>query len=114
MAAAGGAASGRPDEGKALTAKEIMRRLPPPPMREVRKELCMTQKRFAAAIDMSKDAVASWECGRSRICRTSALKMSVRLQRNLIAGNTDPISVDELIQARVKEYERGLRVRLGL
>ena len=83
-------------------------------MREVRKELCMTQKRFAAAIDMSKDAVASWECGRSRICRTSALKMSVRLQRNLIAGNTDPISADELIQARVKEYERGLRVRLGV
>ena len=83
-------------------------------MREVRKELGMTQKRFAAAIDMSKDAVASWECGRSRICRTSALKMSVRLQRNLIAGNTDPISADELIQARVREYERGLRVRLGL
>ena len=83
-------------------------------MREVRKELGMTQKRFAAAIDMSKDAVASWECGRSRICRTSALKMSVRLQRNLIAGNTDPISADELIQARVKEYERGLRGRLGL
>ena len=83
-------------------------------MREVRKALGMTQKRFAAAIDMSKDAVASWECGRSRICRTSALKMSVRLQRNLIAGNTDPISADELIQARVKEYERGLRVRLGL
>jgi DNA-binding transcriptional regulator YiaG len=83
-------------------------------MRQVRKELGMTQKRFAAAIGMSKDAVASWECGRSRICSTSALKMSVRLQRNLIAGNTDPISADELIQARVKEYERGLRVRLGL
>ena len=83
-------------------------------MREVRKELCMTQKRFAAAIDMSKDAVASWECGRSRICRTSALKMSVRLQRNIMAGNTDPVSAEELIQARVKEYEGSLRRRLGL
>ncbi|MCU0784663.1 MAG: helix-turn-helix transcriptional regulator [Verrucomicrobia bacterium] len=83
-------------------------------MRRARTELGMTQMQFAAAIGMSKDAVASWECGRSRICRTSALRMSVRLQRNIIAGNTDPVAAEDLIQARVKEYERSLRRLLGV
>ncbi len=83
-------------------------------MRRARTELDMTQTEFAAAIGMSKDAVTSWECGRNRICRTSALRMSVRLQCNIIAGNTDPVGAEELIQARVKEYERSLRRRLGV
>ena len=83
-------------------------------MRRARAELGMTQKQFAAAIGMSKDAVASWECGRNRICRTSALRMSVRLQCNIIAGNTDPVGAEDLIQARVREYEHNLRRRMGV
>lgn len=83
-------------------------------MRRARAELGMTQMEFAAAIGMSKDAVASWECGRNRICRTSALRMSVRLQCNIIAGNTDPVGAEELIQARVREYEHNLRRRMGV
>lgn len=83
-------------------------------MRRARTELGMTQTEFAAAIGMSKDAVASWECGRNRICRTSALRMSVRLQCNIIAGNTDPVGAEELIQARVREYEHNLRCRMGV
>lgn len=83
-------------------------------MRRARAELGMTQKQFAAAIGMSKNAVTSWECGRNRICSTSALRMSVRLQRDIIAGNTDPVTAEELIQGRVKEYERSLRRRLGV
>jgi transcriptional regulator with XRE-family HTH domain len=85
-----------------------------PAMRRARKELGMTQAQFATAIGMSKDAVTSWECGRNRICITSALRMSARLQRNIIGGNTDPISSEELIHARLREYERRLRLRLGL
>lgn len=85
-----------------------------PAMRRARAELGMTQAQFAAVIGMSKDAVTSWECGRNRICITSALRMSARLQRNIMAGNTDPISAEELIHARVQEYERRLRLRLGL
>lgn len=77
-----------------------------------RLQLGMTQAQFAAAIGMSKGAVASWECGRNRIGRTSVLRMSVRLQRNIIAGNTDPVGAEELIQARVREYEHNLRRRL--
>lgn len=83
-------------------------------MRRARTELDMTQMEFAAAIGMSKDAVASWECGRNQICRTSALRMSVRLQCNIIAGNTDPVGAEELIQARVREYEHNLRRRMGV
>lgn len=83
-------------------------------MRRARAELDMTQTEFAAAIGMSKDAVASWECGRNQICRTSALRMSVRLQCNIIAGNIDPVGAEELIQARVREYERNLRCRMGV
>lgn len=83
-------------------------------MRRARAELGMTQMEFAVAIGMSKDAVASWECGRNRICRTSALRMSVRLQCNIIAGNTDPVGAEELIQARVREYEHNLRRRMGV
>ncbi len=83
-------------------------------MRQARKELGMTQKQFAAAIGMSKDAVSSWDIGRNRICRTSAFRMSVRLQRNIIAGNTDPVAAEDLIQARVREYEQSLRRRVGV
>jgi len=83
-------------------------------MRRARKELGLTQKQFAAAIGMSKDAVSSWDIGRNRICSTSALRMSVRLERNIIAGNTDPVAAEELIQARVREYEGSLRRRLGV
>ena len=83
-------------------------------MRRVRQELGLTQAQFAAAIGMSKDAVASWECGRSPMRVSSALKMSARLQRNIIAGNTEPITVEELVQPRVLAYERSLRRRLGV
>jgi transcriptional regulator with XRE-family HTH domain len=83
-------------------------------MMRMRKELGMTQTQFAAAIGMSKDAVASWECGRNAMHRYSALRMSARLQRNIIAGTTDPITVAELVQPRVLEYERNLRRRLGV
>ena len=83
-------------------------------MRRARAELGMTQRQFAEAIGMSKDAVTSWECGRNRICSTSALRMSVRLQRNIMAGNTEPVAAEELIRGRVQEYERTLRRRLGV
>ncbi len=83
-------------------------------MRQARKELGLTQKQFAAAIGMSKDAVSSWDIGRNRIGSTSALRMSVWLHCNILAGNTDPINAEELIQARVRDYERSLRRRLGV
>ena len=83
-------------------------------MVQVRKELEKTQVQLAAAIGMSKDAVASWECGRNQMRVSSALRISARLQRNILAGNTDPITAEELIQARVRDYERRLRRRLGI
>ena len=83
-------------------------------MYRVRKELGMTQAQLAIAIGMTKHAVSSWEIGRNKIRATSALRMSARLQRNIIAGTTDPITVAELVQPRVLEYERSLRRRLGV
>ena len=83
-------------------------------MRRARQELGMTQAQFAVAIGMSKDAVASWETGRNRISRTSALRMSVGLGCNIIGGTTRLINAEELIQAQVREFERGLRRRLGV
>jgi transcriptional regulator with XRE-family HTH domain len=83
-------------------------------MMRVRKELGMTQTEFAGAIGMSKDAVASWECGRNRIGPISALRMSAQLQRNVVEGKTDAISVAELVEPRVMEFERNLRRRLGV
>ena len=83
-------------------------------MYRVRKELGLTQAQLAAAIGMSKHAVSSWEIGRNKISPSSALRMSARLQRNIIAGTTDPITVEELVRPRVEEYERRLRRRLGV
>ena len=74
----------------------------------------MTQAQFASAIGMSKDAVTSWECGRNRIGRTSALRMSVRLGCNILAGNLDSINGEALIRAQVVEYEHDLRRSLRL
>lgn len=83
-------------------------------MVRMRKEMRLTQAQLAAAIGMSKDAVASWETGRNRMHACSALRISARLQRNIVAGKTDPITVAELVQPRVQEYERSLRRRLGV
>ena len=83
-------------------------------MRRARQELGMTQAQFAGAIGMSKDAVTSWECGRNRIGRTSALRMSVRLGCNILAGNLDPIDGEALIRSQVAEYERELRRSMRL
>jgi len=83
-------------------------------MMRIRKELGMTQAQFARAIGRSKDAVTSWECGRNRISLSSALRMSARLQRNIVDGKTDAISVAELVEPRVMEYERSLRRRMGV
>ena len=82
-------------------------------MRRARQELGMTQAQFAAAIGMSKDAVTSWECGRNRIGRTSALRMSVWLGCNILAGNLDPIDGEDLIRVQVADFERALRRRVG-
>ena len=78
------------------------------------KEMALTQAQLAAVIGMSKDAVASWETGRNRMRAMSALKISARLKRNIVAGKTDPITVAELVEPRVQEYERSLRRRLGV
>ena len=83
-------------------------------MYRVRKELGMTQAQMATAIGMSKDAVTSWECGRNKISCSSALRMSARLGRNIFDGTTNPVTVEELVQPRVLEYERSLRRRLGV
>jgi transcriptional regulator with XRE-family HTH domain len=83
-------------------------------MCRVRQELGMTQAQFAAAIGMSKDAVTSWETGRNRIGRTSVLRMSVRLGRNIIAGSTEPADGEALIRAQVADFERDLRRTLRL
>jgi transcriptional regulator with XRE-family HTH domain len=83
-------------------------------MRRARQELGMTQAQFAAAIGMSKDAVTSWECGRNRIGRTSALRMSVWLGCNILAGNLDPINGEALIRAQVADFERDLRRSMRL
>lgn len=83
-------------------------------MRQTRADLGLTQTQFAAAIGMSKDAVASWECGRNGICRISALRMSVRLGRNIISGNTEPVDGEVLIRALVAQYEQNLHRQLGV
>ena len=69
---------------------------------------------LATMIGMSKDAVASWECGRNQMRSTSALRISAQLQRNILSGKAEPITVAELVQPRVVAYERSLRRRLGV
>ena len=83
-------------------------------MFRIRKELGMTQAQFAAAISMSKDAVSSWECGRNQMGLNSALRISAQLQRNILSGTAEPITVAELVEPRVRDYERSLRRRLGV
>ena len=83
-------------------------------MFRVRKELGMTQAQLTTAIGMSKDAVASWECGRDQMRLMSALRISAQLQRNIMSGKAEPITVAELVRPRVVEYERTLRRRLGV
>ena len=83
-------------------------------MYQLRKEMRLTQAKFAEVIGMSKDAVASWETGRNQISASSALRMSARLGRNLFDGTLAPVSVAELVEPRVWEYERSLRRQLGV
>ncbi len=83
-------------------------------MYRVRKEMRLNQTKFAAVIDMSKDAVSSWETGRNKISASSALKMSARLGLNILDGTLNPITVEEIVVPRVREYERKLRRRLGV
>ena len=82
-------------------------------MYRVRKEMRLNQAKFAEVIGMSKDTVASWEVGRNQISASSALRMSARLGRNLFDGTLAPITVAELVEPRVREFERSLRRRLG-
>ena len=83
-------------------------------MYRLRKEMRFNQAKFAEVIGMSKDAVVSWEIGRNKISASSALRMSARLGRNIIDGTTAPVSVAELVEPRVQEFERSLRRRLGV
>ncbi len=83
-------------------------------MYRLRKEMRLNQTKFAKVIGMSKDAVVSWECGRNKISSTSALRMSARLGRNLFDGSLAPVTVAELVEPRVRDYERSLRRRLGV
>jgi transcriptional regulator with XRE-family HTH domain len=83
-------------------------------MFRLRKELGMTQAQLATAIGMSKDAVTSWEIGRARMRSTSALRISARLQRNIMTGQAEPITVAALVEPLVMEYDRKLRRRLGV
>ena len=83
-------------------------------MYRLRKEMRLNQTKFAEVIGMSKDAVESWEIGRNKISSTSALRMSARLGRNLFDGTLAPVTVAELVEPRVREYERSLRRRLGV
>jgi DNA-binding transcriptional regulator YiaG len=83
-------------------------------MYRVRMEMGLNQGKFAAVIGLSKDAVVSWECGRNEISASSALRMSARLGRNVFDGTLAPVSVSELVEPRVREYERQLRRRLGV
>ena len=83
-------------------------------MVRARRELGLTQAKFATVIGMSKDAVTSWETGRNRMTNGSALRISARLQRNIVAGTNEPITVAELVKPRVEKYERSLRLRLGV
>ena len=82
-------------------------------MYRVRKEMRLNQAKIAEVIGMSKDAVASWEVGRKQISARSALRMSARLGRNLFDGTLAPVTVAELVEPRVREFERSLRCRLG-
>ena len=79
----------------------------------LRKEMRLNQAKFAEVVGMSKDAVVSWEIGRNKISASSALRMSARLGRNLFDGSLNPVTLDELVQPRVREYERRLRRQLG-
>jgi len=83
-------------------------------MYRLRKEMRLNQAKFAVAIGMSKDAVVSWEIGRNRISASSALRMSARLGRNIFDGTSNPVTVAELVEPRVRDFERNLRRRLGV
>ena len=83
-------------------------------MYRVRKEMGLTQPKFAAVIGMSKDAVVSWETGRNEISANSALRMSARLGRNIFDGTAAPVTVAELVDPRVRDFECKLRRRLGV
>jgi transcriptional regulator with XRE-family HTH domain len=83
-------------------------------MYQLRMEMGLNQGKFAAVIGLSKDAVASWETGRNKISASSALRMSARLGRNIFDGTTAPVTVAELVEPRVQEYESQLRRRLGV
>ena len=83
-------------------------------MYRLRMEMGLNQGKFAAVIGMSKDAVVSWECGRNEISESSALRMSARLGRNIFDGSLAPVTVAELVEPRVREYESQLRRRLGV
>ena len=83
-------------------------------MYRLRKEMRLNQAKFAEVIGMSKDAVVSWEIGRNKISASSALRMSARLGRNIFDGTTAPVTVAELVEPRVREFERSLRRRLGV
>ena len=83
-------------------------------MYRMRKEMRLNQAKFAEVIGMSKDAVTSWETGRNQIRAYSALRMSARLGRNIFDGSLAPVTVAELVEPRVRDYERSLRRRLGV
>ena len=83
-------------------------------MFRLRMEMGLNQGKFAAVIGLSKDAVASWETGRNEISESSALRMSARLGRNIFDGSLAPVTVAELVEPRVREYERSLLRRLGV
>ena len=83
-------------------------------MFRLRMETGLNQGKFAAVIGMSKDAVASWETGRNEISESSALRMSAQLGRNVFDGSLAPVTVAELVEPRVRDYECQLRRRLGV
>ena len=81
---------------------------------KTRKRLGMTQAEFAGEYGLSLDTIKSWECGRSKISPLSALRLSIKTGVNISAGKTTPVTVKKLLAPLLGEYDRKLRIRLGV
>jgi len=75
----------------------------------VRQELGLTQAEFAVRVGVSRDAVASWACGRNPVTDASLRRLSVRLGRNLVDGTLAPVSEDDFVRPLLAAYETKLR-----
>ena len=78
-------------------------------LRRLRRERGWTQHDLAREARVSRDSVASWECGRGTMSPRLALRMSAALGVDLLAGDNSSFDVEAAIATRVAAFERALR-----